>query len=131
MKKVGKGRGKEVLRHPWRPLYWMPILTVLLCLLVAQFILWGKLPDTSITIIPQIVAAIVAFVGAFRGTRIALRQRLLWGMANATAYGCILMLGNLLFFGEVFQSVVVTFLWILAAGLFGSLVANLKKGKNA
>ena len=131
MKKTGKGRGRAPQRNPWRPLYWMPLLTLILCLLSAQMILWGKLPESAIESIPRILGALVGFLGAFRGTRIAPRQGFLWGMLNAAAYGCILMIGNLLFFGEPFSSIGAMFLWILAGGLLGSLSANVKKSKIA
>ncbi len=131
MKKIGKGRGKAPLRNPWRPLYWMPLLTLTLCLISAQMILWGKISESAVGTIPQILAALISFLGAFRGTRIATQQRFLWGMINAGAYGCMLMVGNLLLFGETFSNIGTMFLWILAGGILGSLGANVKKSKIA
>ena len=131
MKKTGKGRGNTSLRSPWRPLYWMPLLTVLLCLLCAQLILCGKLPDSAPQYLPQLVGGLVSFLGAFRGTRIATQKRFLWGMVNAGAYICMLMLGNLLFFGETFGRIGIMSLWVLAGGSLGSIVANMKKSKIA
>ncbi len=131
MKTTGKGRGKEKHTAPWKPLYWMPVLTIALCFLTAQLILWEKIPEVGAEIMPHIIGAVISFLGAFSGARLASRKRFLWGMIDAGTYGVILMLGNLLFFGKPFSGVGTMFLWILTAGFLGTLSANFKKSKNA
>ena len=131
MKPTGKGRGTSSHRSPWRPLYWMPILTVMLCLISAQLILWGKLPYSAHLYIPRILGAVISFLGGFRGTRIATQKRFLWGMVNTGAYLCMLMVGNLLFFGETFGGIRAMILWVSAGGVLGSMVANMKQSKIA
>ena len=131
MKKAGKGRGKDLMSKPWRPLYWMPLLTAVLCVISAQLILWGKLSESAIKLLPRIMGGVVSFLGAFRSTGIASQQRFLWGMISTVSYGCILMLANLLFFGETFTNIGSMFLWILTGGFLGSLLSNMKKGKIA
>ncbi len=131
MKKTGKGRGTPSHRSPWRPLYWMPLLTLLLCLLCAKLILWGKLPESALQLLPRLLGGLVSFLGAFHGTRIATQKRFLWGLVNAGAYGGMLMLGNLLFFGETFSGIGPMFLWVLIGGFLGSMVANMRKSKIA
>lgn len=131
MNKLGKGRGKEKHSAPWKPLYWMPALTVALCFLSAQLILWKKLPEAVVEIIPQIIGAVTSFLGAYSGARIASRQRFLWGIINAGSYVVLLMIGNVLFFGEPFSGIGTMILWVMSSGVMGSLMANLKKSKIA
>lgn len=129
--KKGKGRGREKLRHPWRPLYWMPVLTVVFCMILAKLILWGKVSESSVAHGPRIIGALTGALGAYRGARIAPRQRLLWGISDSALYGGILMLGNLLFFGEGFSMVGSMFLWILGGGTCGAVLAGAKRSKTA
>lgn len=131
MKQVGKGRGRQTVRHPWKPLYWAPVLTIGLCLLVAKSILWGKLSESSVSYAPKVIGAIISLWVSYRGARIASRKNFLWGLVNGVAYGCILMLGNLLFFGETFSGTKEMFSWILIAAAVGSFVANIIRSKNA
>lgn len=129
MKQIGKGRETSV--HPWRPLFWMPILTIGFCLAASKMILWGKLPESSVSYIPNIIGGTISLWGSYRGARIASRKKFIWGVLNAIAYGCILMLGNLLFFGEVFSGIGEMFFWIIGGGILGSFIAGLKKSKIA
>ncbi len=129
MGKVGKGRG--TVQNPLRPLYWMPVLAIVLCIAAAKLILWKKLSESSTEYIPQIIGCMVGLLGSYRGAKLAPRQGFLWGMINATAFGIMLMLGNLFFFGETFSGVGEMFLWILGGGFLGGILANIKKGKIA
>lgn len=131
MKQIGKGRGKEKISHPWRPLLWMPLLTIVLCLVVSKMILWGRLPETSVTYAPKIIGCTIGFLGGLQGARIAPRKKFLWGILNVISYGCMLMLGNLLFYGETFSGVGEMFLWILGGGILGCLLCNTKRSKIA
>ncbi len=129
MAKAGKGRG--IVRSPQRPIYWMPILSIILSVLAAKLILWKKISESSVEYLPWIIGAVVGLLGSYRGARLAPRNRMLWGIINATIYGLILMLGNLFFFGETFSGVGEMFLWILSGGFLGGVLANLRKGKIA
>ena len=129
MRKAGKGRGTP--RAPLSPLYRMPLLMILLCVITAKLILWGKLPEVSLDHIPYIIGSLVAIYGAYKGTRLAPRRRLLWGITNAILFALMLVMGNILFFGEPFSDHGQMFLWIIGGGIIGSFVANIKKGKIA
>ena len=129
MLKKGKGRGTP--KNPCRPIYWMPVCGILLCLITAKLILWKKIPETAIPILPQIIGAIVSFLGAFRGARLAPRRCFLWGMINSCTLFLMLMLGNLLFFGIAFHGIGSMCIWILGGGVTGSILSNIKRGKIA
>ena len=131
MSKPRKRRGSRNPHHLWKPMIWMPILTLGLCLLGAKMILWGKLPEKAITWLPAAIPCTVSLCGAFAGAKEAPRNRFFWGMLFALSYGCILALGNILFFGEHFSDIGNRFLWITAGGVAGSLLANMKKSKIA
>lgn len=131
MKRKGKGRGSKNFPKPWRPVLWIPALAIGLCMLCAKFILWGKISENVITYIPCALWFLIAMFCGFRGAKIAVGKKFLWGMTNAIAYGFMLMIGNVLFFGEPFSQMGMGILWILAGGVIGGILANFKKSKIA
>ena len=129
MNKAGKGRGTS--KSPWRPLYWMPILTILLSMSVAKLILWEKISGSSLELMAHIIVGLIGMLGAYRGAKLASGRRFLWGTVNAILYSFMLMLGNLFFFGEPFQGIGTILLWVISGGILGAVLANLKKSKIA
>jgi putative membrane protein (TIGR04086 family) len=125
MHKSHKGRKKQA--SPWRPIFWMPLITMILTVILAQLILWNKIPENAQSVSIKIIILIVALWGANRGVGLAPRNSFLWGILNAAAYGILLMLSNLLFFGEPFFAVGETFLWILGGAMLGILLGNIKR----
>ena len=131
MKQSKKGRRHSKDPRPYKPLYWMPIITVLLCVLCAKLILGKKLPESWIEFSPRIICAVVSLLGSFLGAKVAPRKVFLWGMVNAVGYCMMLLLCNLLFFGETFSGIGKMILWILGGGFLGMLLGGMKKSKIA
>lgn len=129
MKQVRKSR--VVKKHPWRILVWMLLSTMLLSLLSAKLILWGKIGEGYQQFVPYIIVSIVSVCGSFLTARTVPQRSLLWGMAIALGYVCSLMMGNLLFFGVAYRGVVPIIAYVLGGSIVGSSLGIIRKGKIA
>ena len=129
MKQVRKRRVAK--KHPWRILVWMILSTMLLSLLSAKLILWGKIGEGYQQFVPYIIVSIVSVCGAFLTARTVPQRALLWGMAIALGYVCCLMMGNLLFFGVAYRGVVSIIAYVLVGGFAGSSLGIIRRGKIA
>lgn len=129
MNRKGKrNKGKNPLKGS---LLWMPVLTLGLCLLGAKLILQGMIPEEKAGIIGLFIAGVVAFVGGRMSGRRVGEQRLLWSVGTAAAYGCLLMLGNLLFFGVAYHAIGGMWICVLLGGILAGMLPYKKKGKIA
>lgn len=124
-KSKGRGRGVVVL------LLALPLVTVLLAVLGAKLILWEYIKEEQISVIVCSVTALVALGASFVTAKKMPRCKLLWGMGSALAYWMMLLLGNLLFFGEAYRGLLPVALSIFLSGFLGSLLGKKKYRKFA
>lgn len=108
-----------------------PAVTVGLAMIAAKLISDGLVKQERLSVAACVIAGAVAFAcGLFAAAR-SPKKKLLWGMSAAMAYLCMLLLGNLLFFGEGYGGVLSIFLSCVVGGLIGSVAAAGKKQKYA
>ena len=109
----------------------VPVLTVLTAFAGAKLILSGALSESRLDLVVEIGIALVALVLSMFGAYRASRKKFVCGMAFAAGYVGILLLSNLLFFGEGYGAVLPNVIAVLAGGFFGSLLGGGKRRKNA
>ena len=109
----------------------IPALTILTALGGAKLILSGALPERRLNLVVEIGIALVALVLSMFGAYRASRKKFVWGMLYATGYVAILLLSNLLFFGEGYGGMLPNVIAVLSGGFFGSLLGGGKRRKNA
>ena len=126
MNKNGKGRGVVL-----QAIIAMPILTVLLSLAVAAMIRSELLPESYLQICACAVVAIVSFLVCLYCALRMSQKKFIWGLLIAATYCCILLLGNLLFFGVGYGNILSVVLTIITAGTMGSLLGATKPRKYA
>lgn len=126
MNKNGKGRGVVI-----QTLIAMPILTVLLSLAAAAMIRSELLPESTLQISACAVAAIVSFLLCLYCALRMSQKKFIWGMLIAAIYCCMMLLGNLLFFGVGYGNILSVVLTIITAGILGSLLGAAKPRKYA
>ena len=126
--KMRKGRGRSV----WVPiLLLLPVITILICLLVAKLILTGSLTMKYISVTGSVIAGIVAVIAAFIGGKKAKQKKFIWAMIIALGYGVELLIGNLLFFGVSYGPIYPIVLPILGGGFLGGVLSCRKQRKIA
>lgn len=126
-----KGK-KRKLKNPMKQaLLCMPILTILLSMLFAKLILEGMLSEEQVGTFGLCIAAVVSCVGGHLASRRAGERYLLWSVGTAAVYGCMLMLGNLLFFGVAYHAMGAIWVTVLLAGILAGILPYKKKGKIA
>ena len=127
MKRKGKGS------KPWLlPFAAMPILTVIFSVVAAKLILSGALDENGLEWCAAGIAGIVSFLICIYSAVIAERKKFLWGMATATAYACLLLLGNLMFFGNGYgQNIFTICAAVILGGFLGTLLGGTKRRKIA
>ena len=109
----------------------IPALTILTALGGAKLILSGALPESKSDLVVWIAIGLVALVLSMFGAYRAKQKKLLWGMAYAAGYIAMLLLSNLLFFGEGYGAILPNVFAILAGGFAGSLLGTGKRRKSA
>lgn len=109
----------------------MPLLTLLLALGGAKLILDGKIGEEKMEICACVIAGIAAFIISLYAAIRMSQKKMLWGLLTAGCYATMLLLGNLLFFGEGYGNVLPILGVVLATGLLGSFLAALKRRKYA
>lgn len=109
----------------------IPALTVLTALGGAKLILSGALPEKNITLIVGIGIALVALVASMLGAYRAKQKKFLWGMVYAAGYFAVLLLSNLLFFGEGYGEMPPNAIAVFAGGTVGSILGGGKRRKSA
>lgn len=108
-----------------------PLLTVALALLGAKLILSGALKQERMTAVACGIAGTVALLSSLYAALRATQKKLVWGMLTAGGYACALLLGNLLFFGEGYGSILPILTACLCGGVLGSFTAAMKRRKYA
>ncbi len=127
MKKSKKGSTFPITRS----LLWMPILTILLALIWGELILNAVIPEEQGRAVAVTIAFIVSFICCLITVKRCPNQKLLWSLGTAISYGCMLMLGNLLFFGVAYTGMAGQWCSILSAGLIAGFLPKKKRGKYA
>lgn len=109
----------------------MPVLTLLLSLACSKMILSEILPENAANWIPWIITGIVsAILSLFAAIKMK-QKKLLWGIGTACAYFLLLLISNLLFFGEAFQGIFPIAGTVIGCGILGSLIGAGKRRKYA
>lgn len=127
MKRKGKGSKAWLL-----PLIITPALTVALSALAAKLMLSGTIGETGVGWCAAVIAGLVSLLLCAYSALRAARKKFLWGMAAAVAYACLLLVGNLLFFGEGYGSNIPTVCGaVVLGGFLGTLLGGAKRRKIA
>lgn len=108
-----------------------PLLTLLTALGGAKLILSGVMQENNLDLIVCIAIGLVALVLSMFGAFRANQKKFLWGMLFALAYCIVLMLSNLLFFGEGYGDILMNVLSVFAGGIIGSMLGGGKRRKIA
>ena len=108
-----------------------PVLTILTALGGAKLILSGALPESKLNLIVCIAIGLVALVLSMFGAFRANQKKFIWGMLFAFGYCIVLMLSNLLFFGEGYGEILINVISVFAGGMIGSLLGGGKRRKIA
>ena len=109
----------------------MPVLTLLLSFACGKLILSNLLPETAVQWIPIVIAGIVTLILSLF-TAIKMKQKkFMWGIGTAGTYLIMLLLSNLLFFGEGYQGILPIAGAILCCGVLGSFLGAGKRRKYA
>lgn len=109
----------------------MPALTILLALLCAKLILGESLPEKQLPLMGCVIGGVVAFLLCLYSALRMPQKKILWGIVTAAGYACLLMLGNLLFFGVGYSGVLQMLAAVFGAGLLGSVLGAAKRRKYA
>lgn len=128
MSRKGKSKTKGIAI---RVLIGLPILTLLLALGAAKLILGGSIGEERMGACACAIAAVVAFSASLYVAACMPQKKIVWGMMTAATYGIFLLLGNLLFFGVAYGSVLPVLSCVLGAGLLGSFLAAIRRRKYA
>ncbi len=126
MNRKGKGRGVFL-----QLFFAMPILTILLALLGAKLILSEVISEGAMQWCACIITGIVSFLLCLYTALRMPQKKFLWGLLTAAAYCCLLLLGNLLFFGVGYGNIPAVVMAVFGGGLFGSLLGAGKRRKFA
>lgn len=109
----------------------MPVLTLLLSIACGKLVLSNLLPETAVQWIPIVIAGIVTLILSLF-TAIKMKQKkFMWGIGTAGTYLIMLLLSNLLFFGEGYQGILPIAGAILCCGVLGSFLGAGKRRKYA
>ncbi len=127
MKRTGKKGGRLYLQL----LLLMPVLTLLLAAIGAKLIDGEVLGEEAVNALAPVIAALSAFSLALYAALRSPQKKFLWAVTTAVAYACLLLLGNLLFFGVGFGPVLPVLASVLTAGLLGGLLGSRKRRKYA
>ena len=109
----------------------MPVLTLLLSFACGKLVLSNLLLETAVQWIPIVIAGIVTLILSLF-TAIKMKQKkFMWGIGTAGTYLIMLLLSNLLFFGEGYQGILPIAGAILGCGVLGSFLGAGKRRKYA
>jgi len=107
----------------------IPALTILSAIGGAKLLLSGVLPEKQLSVIACVAIGLVALVLSMFGAFRASQKKLIWGMLFAAGYIAVLMLSNLLFFGEGYGAILPNVLAGMIGGLIGSMIGAGKRRK--
>ena len=126
-----KGKRKRQTMPMTQAIIWMPILTIGLAFITAKLILQGTIAESQGRGAVYLIVFIVSCACSLITRRRCVKATLLWCLGTALVYACILMMGNLLFFGVAYEGVGMVWLIILSGGFLAALLPKKKKGKFA
>ncbi len=119
------------MRLHLRLLLLMPILTLLAAALGAKLVDAEILEQGHIHVLAPVAAGLCAFaLGLYAAIR-SPQKKFLWALAGAAGYASMLLIGNLLFFGDGFASVLPVTFSVLAGGVASGLLGARKRGRRA
>ena len=126
-----KRKGKK--SRPWIiPLVMMPTLTVALAILTAKLMMSGLIQENGVGWCAAVIVGMVSLLTCICSALCAVQKKFLWGMATALTYACLLLMGNLLLFGEGYGNNIITICGAsLVGGLLGTLLGAAKRRKIA
>lgn len=130
MRRKGKGSGKArsiIIQL----VIAMPLLSIALALLCAKLMLGGSMHEEQMSLMAGVIAGTVSFLLCLYSAIRMPQKKILWGMLTAAGYACMLLLGNLLFFGVGYGNFACVLLPVFGAGLLASLLGAAKKRKFA
>lgn len=128
MSKKGKSKTRSIIIQL---LISMPVLTVLFALGAAKLILSELLPQEKMQLYACIYAAIIAFAISIYASLRMPQKKVVWGIITTVTYLCMLLLGNLLFFGIGYGHILPVAASVMIAGLIGSLFGAGKRKRYA
>lgn len=118
-------------RLPLRLLLLMPVLTLLCAALGGKLMDAEILEQSQISLLAPILAGLCAFALALYAALRSPQKKLLWGIGSAATYASMLILGNLLFFGDGFAAVWPVTLSVLVGGAAGGVFGSGKRRRYA
>ncbi len=105
----------------------IPALTILAAFGGAKLILSGAVPESKLELTVCIAVGLVALVLSLIGAYRAKQKKFIWGIAFAAGYIVILMLSNLLFFGEGYGAILPNVIAVMTGGVIGSMIGAGKR----
>lgn len=126
MKRKGKGRGIII-----QLAIAMPVLTIAFAFGAAKLILSEAVPQAQGNLCIYVYTAVISFILCIYCALRVPQKKLLWGMLTACCYLCLLLLGNLLFFGIGYGHILPVASCVLGGGLLGSFLGAGKRRKYA
>lgn len=109
----------------------MPILTILSALAGAKMIESELMPESVQRWIPMLITGLVAFLLSCFVSVKTKQKKFVWGIGTGAVYLIILLMSNLLFFGEGFYHLLPIIGSVLGCGFLGSLLGAGKRRKYA
>ena len=109
----------------------IPILTILFSTVAAKMILTGVFHEGRLMVCVRMIGVTVSFIVCLYCAIRMPQKKLLWGSAVAATYALMLMLGNLLFFGIEYGSVIPQITAVISGGICGSMLGAIKRRKYA
>lgn len=109
----------------------MPILTILFSLAGSKLILSEILPENAMKWMPWVITGVVSVVLSLFAALKMKQKKFLWGFGTACVYLSMLLISNLLFFGEEYQGILPIASVVLGCGILGSLIGAGKRRKFA
>lgn len=109
----------------------IPILTFLLALAAGKLVLSELLPEAATKYLPAIITGIVSLLLSMFAAIKMKQKKFLWGIGTAVIYLLMLLISNLLFFGEGYDGILPVAGAVLGCGLIGSLLGAGKRRKYA
>lgn len=128
-KEVNGKRPAKQGRVLWQTWLLLPVLTLLLALAAGRIMLSGGLPESAMTLVAAVIAAIVTMIASVLTAVRMKEKKMLWGIFTTLFYAAMLLLGNLLFFGVAYGNIWSILCTVLVTGTIGSFVGASRKKK--
>lgn len=119
-----KGKGRSVITQI---VIAMPVLTVGLSLGTAKLILNGTIGEENLALYSYVISGVISFALSLYCAMRMPQKKALWGIGISGGYAITLLLGNLLFFGVGYGSILPTVGTVLTAGSIGAILGAMKR----